>query len=397
MRPVQLRHKLLKAIPLAVVFALSLSGCLGAGKTTPTPLPTVVLGGEGANVSAPSASGAAASLGAGVRASGVVAPAQQASLVFTLSGKIDAVEAAVGDRVQAGQPLLYLAGKEDLQAAIASAEFELASAQKAQQDLSKSVQELRAKALARISDATKAVRDATYQLDNFTVPSGQAHLSANQALQQTQASLDAARVAFEPYRYFPSTNNTREDLKEILDRAQADYNAAVKRLQYETALQVAQVDLAEALQVFEDWKEGPDPAEVAVSQSRLANAQAALDAARAQLDKLALKAPFAGTVARLDVHSGEWVIPGQAVLLLADLDHMRVETTDLSERDLPKIEIGQHVTVLIEALGLEVGGRLSQISPLADMLGGDVVYRTIIDLDELPQGLFAGMSVEVNF
>jgi hypothetical protein len=37
------------------------------------------------------------------------------------------------------------------------------------------------------------------------------------------------------------------------------------------------------------------------------------------------------------------------------------------------------------------------IAPLADTLGGDVVYKITIDLDAPPAGLRAGMSVEVQF
>ena len=93
----------------------------------------------------------------------------------------------------------------------------------------------------------------------------------------------------------------------------------------------------------------------------------------------------------------EWVTPGQPVLVLADLDHLRVETTDLSERDVPKIEIGQPVRVLVEALNEEISGQVLLIAPLADILGGDVVYKTTIVLDTQPPGLRPGMSVEVQF
>ena len=53
--------------------------------------------------------------------------------------------------------------------------------------------------------------------------------------------------------------------------------------------------------------------------------------------------------------------------------------------------------MLIKALNQTVNGRVSEISPLADTLGGDVVYTTMVDLDPLPAGLRAGMSVEVRF
>ena len=40
---------------------------------------------------------------------------------------------------------------------------------------------------------------------------------------------------------------------------------------------------------------------------------------------------------------------------------------------------------------------MSEIAPLADVLGGDVVYKVTIDLDQPPAGLRAGMSVEAQF
>jgi hypothetical protein len=83
--------------------------------------------------------------------------------------------------------------------------------------------------------------------------------------------------------------------------------------------------------------------------------------------------------------------------VLADLANLRVETTDLSERDVPRVAPGQAVSVTIKALNQDVNGKVLSIAPLADTLGGDVVYKTTIELDELPPGLRAGMSVDVRF
>lgn len=371
----------------------SLAGCNVLTQATPTPLPTIVLGELSTTPGTPSIPGQSG----GVTASGVAAPARQAQLVFTLPGKVETVEVEVGERVEAGQTLMRLAGKQDLQAAIANAEYNLAAAQKALDDLNRSVEDRRTAASERISNATKALRDAAYQLDNFTVPSNQATLNTQKALELMEARLDEARLAFEPYRYYPSTNSVRKELKEKLDAAQADYNAAVRRLQYETEVEVARANLKDALEAFETWRDGPDPAELALAQARRANAQAALDAARLQLDGLELKAPFAGTVARINVEQSEWVITGQPALLLADLDDLQVQTTDLSELDIPRVKPGAQVRVTIKALGEEVSGRVIRVAPLADVLGGDVVYQVVIALDEIPEGLRAGMSVTVHF
>jgi multidrug resistance efflux pump len=99
----------------------------------------------------------------------------------------------------------------------------------------------------------------------------------------------------------------------------------------------------------------------------------------------------------ISMHSGEWVIPGKLILVVADLEHLHIETTYLSERDILKIQVGQAVSVLIKALNLDLTGKVTEIAPLADSLGGDVVYKTTIELDSIPPGLRAGMSVNVMF
>ena len=90
------------------------------------------------------------------------------------------------------------------------------------------------------------------------------------------------------------------------------------------------------------------------------------------------------------------VVPGQSVLTLTDLVHLRVETTDLSERDVAQVVLGQEALVYVEALGEEIEGRVVGIAPQATVIGGDVVYTVYVELDELPPGLRWGMSTEVE-
>ena len=84
------------------------------------------------------------------------------------------------------------------------------------------------------------------------------------------------------------------------------------------------------------------------------------------------------------------------VVILGDLEHLRMETSDLSERDVSEVTLGQGATVYIEALNLEVGGTVVEIAPQANTIGGDVVYTVTIELDEQPEGLRWGMSVDVE-
>jgi HlyD family secretion protein len=136
--------------------------------------------------------------------------------------------------------------------------------------------------------------------------------------------------------------------------------------------------------------------EITVAEDAVAQAEAALQAARAVLDQATLRAPFAGTVTALGVSPGETVMPGQAVLTLAEIHHLQAETTDLSEREVARVSLGQQATVYVEALDMEIEGQVVYIAPQANTAGGDVVYAVTIELDEQPPRLRWGMSVEVE-
>ncbi|MCI0555322.1 MAG: efflux RND transporter periplasmic adaptor subunit [Anaerolineae bacterium] len=133
-----------------------------------------------------------------------------------------------------------------------------------------------------------------------------------------------------------------------------------------------------------------------VADAKVQQAQAALEVAQASLAQNTLIAPHDGTIASINVVQGEFVQLDQIVLTLAMLDNLQIETTDLSERDITKVHIGNSANVFIEALNENVNGEVIGISPIADTVGGDVVFRVTIELDEQPKGLLWGMTAEVT-
>jgi len=134
-----------------------------------------------------------------------------------------------------------------------------------------------------------------------------------------------------------------------------------------------------------------------VAKNDVASAQALVDSAKAVLAAQSnLTAPFAGTVISVDISPYETVTPGQVVMVLGDLSNYRIETTDLSERDVTRVKIGQSATVFIEALGEEFTGKVVDIDRSSTELGGDVVYKVTIQLDKQPKGLLWGMSADVD-
>ena len=135
---------------------------------------------------------------------------------------------------------------------------------------------------------------------------------------------------------------------------------------------------------------------IAIADIEVLRAQAVLEAAQANLAQMTLVAPFDGTVASVRVATGESAQSGEVVLTLASPDRLQVETTDLSERDVTKVHVGDSANVFIPALGKDIQGRVIAISPKADVVGGDVVFKVTIQLDEQPEGTRWGMTAEVN-
>lgn len=139
------------------------------------------------------------------------------------------------------------------------------------------------------------------------------------------------------------------------------------------------------------------PREVYLKALAIADqSKAVLDSAKANLSQSILTAPFNGTVASVSVKTGELVQANQVVLTLAELDNLQIVTTDLSERDIVQIKVGQLATIYVEALDLTLTGKVIRISPIAESSGGDVVYPVTIELDKQPEGLLWGMTAEVE-
>ena len=130
--------------------------------------------------------------------------------------------------------------------------------------------------------------------------------------------------------------------------------------------------------------------------SRADQSKAAWDSATASLAQSTLLAPYDGMVVDIQVIPGETVQSGQAVLTLVNLDNLQIKTTDLSERDIIRVKLGQSVDVYIEALDITVKGKVVRISPISETVGGDVVYPVTIELSEKPEGLLWGMTAEVQ-
>jgi RND family efflux transporter MFP subunit len=140
------------------------------------------------------------------------------------------------------------------------------------------------------------------------------------------------------------------------------------------------------------WVAGP-PEQRTAAHARVLQAQASLEAAKAALEQSVVRAPFDGTVVSIRVRPGEVVQPAQIVASVGELAHLQIETTDLSERDIARLRIGQAAHIMLEAFTEPLDGNVAAIDPIAGRSAdGDVIYRVTIQLPVQPQELLWGMT-----
>jgi multidrug resistance efflux pump len=156
----------------------------------------------------------------------------------------------------------------------------------------------------------------------------------------------------------------------------------------------AQID--KGFRDYQTYSAGPDPDDVALAEARVANAEAQVAAARETLDDLELTSPFDGVISDVYINTSEWVPAGSPVLLIADLENLQVETTDLGEIDVAKIIEGDTAIVTFDALpDLTLEGTVIKIAPKAAE-GSGVNYPVMLELNEIPPELRWGMTAFVD-
>ncbi len=154
--------------------------------------------------------------------------------------------------------------------------------------------------------------------------------------------------------------------------------------------------VTEQTQVTYLIRTGTDNERLLAAQADVDRAQAAVDIIKAQLAQATLTAPFDGVIASVDISPAEFANPGQIVIVMGDLSHFQIETTDLSEKNVPGIKAGQTASVYIEALDQDFTGKVVDIARVSETVGGDVVFKVTVELDDQPEGLRWGMSADVK-
>ena len=385
---------------LGILLALMLSAC---GSTSGgEAIPTIVLGAPSeATTTSPSVPAASASVRGGIVASGIVVPAQEAHLAFLSGGNVTTVNVVVGSKVKAGDVLV------ELDSTLAQLDLE-----HAQRTLREMTSPAAIAAAEEVAALALEARDDRYH-DVLALNYGRASVDMIDEVQaeitRAEKRLEAAEAGSKRVANKSLDNSGRanallalNDAKTYLNSLHANYEWYISPpSETDVAKTTAQAAIAEAAYQEAEWHlaalKGEDfPVNASGAMlTQLQQAQADLVAAQKRLEQTRLVAPFSGVVAQVNLAVGDFVSPSQVLVIVSGLENIQVKTTDLSERDILRVQIGASAEIAIDALGESFRATVVSISPVADTLGGDVVYEVTLDFEEKPAGILGGMTAEV--
>lgn len=235
--------------------------------------------------------------------------------------------------------------------------------------------EVRARVDARvieIPDAGKVVRkgEEVIRLDVGGVPAEleaarSERLGSVEALRAARDALSRARQNFatdeELFQGGALTESRYKHSKALLREAAAK----AESLEHEVPLQVASLDL------------------------RIAELERKQQAA-------IIRAPFDGTVYKTTAKKGQMVRVGDALLSMADLEHLRIRT-NVDQVDLGKVEQGQRIRVLTNAHPDRVWtGKVTEVIPNIEIKDNRAIAEALVEVEPPLTGLVPGMTVDLD-
>jgi HlyD family secretion protein len=298
-------------------------------------------------------------LTATVGATGTVRARQSVVLAWQTGGTVEQVGIKVGDPVQKDQVLATLQ-KVSLNQSVIMAEADLISAQQSLDDL---VESGTAQAQAAIT-----LRDA--RDDYETALDYRESLDGKIDLQQVTYIFIAGRRIPKIKYYKGYADETTI--------AKADEDLALKKAKFD-----------DAQREYDRLKDGPNAADVAAAEARVAAAQATLNMAR-------ISAPFAGVVTQADPAPGDQVSAGTVAFRVDDLSRFLVDV-EISEVDINSVSLGQVVSLSFDAiLGKTYTGKVVEVGQSGNTVAGVVSFTVTVELTDADKNVKPGMTAGVN-
>jgi HlyD family secretion protein len=256
--------------------------------------------------------------------------------------------------------------------------------------------------------------------DTFVQAEAAMH-NAEAALKQAQVEYDSARQAEvtgvqAAEQDVASAQSKLDGLRagganQQLASAQADVAAAQAELNQLTGasrsgdLESAEAGVTIAQQDLEKLIADPSASALAKAEAVVASAEVSVRQAQRNLDQATLTAPFAATIAQVNLRVGESSTSGgvatsgsgvsstSAGIVIADLSGFHIDIP-VDELDVAQIQPGQTVKIALDALAdTDLTGRVVNIEPVATQNDkGTNTYKVTVEIDPTKATLRSGMT-----
>ena len=408
------------------------------------------------------------SLSSVVGATGTVRSNQSAFLTWKVSGQTDQILPEIGENVVAGQTLATIS-ETSLPANVILAQADLVNYEKQLETLmTSSIQ--RAEALKDVEKAENALQDAlhpeaaqaqaltdvaiaeadldraTTQLAIISNPVSQEAidqayanmllaenklkktLESIEKIERERAQLGGVRLPAEFRKEIAKgLNKALEGLEFQRSQNQLTYERAVNKYNNlleppdpldlavaEAAVFAAQAQLDNANLQYERIKDGYSPADIAVLEAELANArreyervkdappieditvlEANIAASQATLDQTLIEAPFNGTITGVKIQPGDHISPGTLAFRIDDLSRLFVDL-NVSEVDINKVQPGQPVVLNFDAiLAKEYHGTVVEVATVGTESQGITSFKVTVELTDADKDIRPAMTSAV--
>jgi HlyD family secretion protein len=345
-----------------------------------------------------------------VSANGTVQPESSVNVSPKTSGVLKRLLVKEGEFVQAGQIVAYM-DNSNLQGQLLQARGNLAAAEA---NLNKVIAGSRSQDIAQ---AQAHLEEATASLQKLMAG------NRSQDIAQAQANLNKVEVthrqAQEDLNRTQKLSNQGAISQQALSNAKSTHDTAQAQVeQAQQALNLLKAgsrpeDLAQSRSVLKQRQEalnllkaGSRPEDIAQARAQVMAAQGAMAIVQRNIDDTAIRAPFAGIIARKYADPGAFVTPttaGSAVTSATSSSILALASTNeivaqVAEASIAQIRVGQTATIKLDAYsGKTFTGRVTQVATQSLVQQNVTSFEVKVAVADPQRLLHAGMNATVDF
>lgn len=234
--------------------------------------------------------------------------------------------------------------------------------------------------IAETYDTSLAAADAVKSANNLI------QFFEDQMTQHTQKIPSLANTQLASLNsYSASTNSHLSDLLTISSTIKNNKSTIVD----------ADRSINENTQSLAKLVTGTDSLDLESAELTVQSRKNALRDAEETLSNYTVRAPFAGTIAKISVKNYDTAGNGTTIATLVAKNQMA--EISLNEVDVAKVAVGQKVTLTFDAIdGLSLTGIVSEIDTIGTVTQGVVTYNVKIAFDTQDERVKSGMSVNAS-